>query len=168
MQFVFMILAVLAAAIFIPQAVQRVKHIGRQTAENIAEGTHGGTLNMLADAAQTTRFMLAKFGTDANHVAIMAATSNIPLGPYLDEPSAAEEQTAIALLGVYPGTLKMIAGEAMATVGVELYTGAAGKVTLLSGSAGTYYKIGILLSVAAADGDIIEVQHCIPIVKVVP
>jgi len=128
---------------------------------NIAEGIHGdGKVTKLTDAAITTRYLLYKPGSDANHAAVSGA-SEIPLGTIADEASAAEEAVAVNVLGSTPGTLLMVASEAI-TQGEHVFTAASGKVQDLPAGAGTYYELGIALTASGADGDLIEVAHCVP------
>lgn len=136
-------------------------------AANITTGTHeSGALPRRADAAITTRYLLVKPGSDADHIAVSGA-SDIPLGVCPDEPSAAEELTAVHLLGTYPGTLKMVAGGSIAH-GALVSAAANGKVITLPTGAGTYHIVGRSVNRAtAADNDVIEVAHCFPIQRVV-
>lgn len=120
---------------------------------NIAEGTHADSLTKLTDAAITTRHLLYKVGSDANHIAVSGAT-DIPLGTVADEATAAEEYVAVDLLGKGP-TKRMVASEAMATTGVNVFAAASGKIAL-TGSV----KVGVLLQTAGADGDVVEVADC--------
>lgn len=156
----------LAVAVLACAALQR-KHATRSAdsqfldLENIAEGVHAnGEISVLTDAAITTRHLLYKDGSDDQHVAVCGA-SDIPLGAIEDEASAAEERVAMRALGSKPGTMLMVASEAI-TRGEHVYTAAAGKVSDLSAVAATYYEVGVALTAAAADGDLIEVAHCVP------
>lgn len=134
-------------------------HAGILQVNALTDGIHkDGVLgHLLADAAQTTRHLLVTRGTDNDHFAVATATT-IPYGTCLDEPSAAEEAAAIQLLGK-GGTVKMIASEAMATIGVNVYAAAGGKIAL-SG----VVLVGRLLTAASADGDIVEVDSIVPVV----
>lgn len=133
---------------------------------NIGEGTHDGHgFTKKVDAAVASRYLLATFGSDADHVDICGA-SEIPLGPMDDEAAAAEDIINVRLLGIDSRTQLMVASEAI-TAGEAVYTAANGKVQDLPAGAGTYYKVGHALTAAGADGDVIEVQHCAPIATVV-
>lgn len=134
----------------------------RLVACNIAEGTHEGAINKLTDAAITTRHLLYRRGSDDNHIAAAAASDTLaPIGTVDDEASAAEENVAVQILGK-GSTKRMVASEAI-VIGDEVWTAAGGKVQDRTASAGTYWIVGIALSAAGADGDIIEVQDCAPI-----
>jgi hypothetical protein len=136
-------------------------HVGILQVNALTDGTHSNGIigHLLADAALTTRHLLVKRGTDADHFAVNGAT-NIPLGVCQDEPAAAEDPAAIALLGAVKGTVKMVASEAMATTDVDVYAAASGKIALTG-----VVKVGILRTTASADGDICEVEPCIPVVQ---
>lgn len=138
----------------------RVRH--RNTpiayAANIAEGIHADALTRLTDAAITTRHLLYKAGSDANHIAV-AGAADLPIGAIADEATAAEENLTLLLLGKGP-TKRMVASEAI-TAGEEVYAAASGKVQDLPTAAGTYWRVGTALTAAAADGDVIEVADCV-------
>ncbi len=134
-------------------------------AANIAEGVHDGALTLKADAASTTENLLVKFGTDAAHYAI-AGASDKPIGTQLGTPAAAEEFCAIGLLGSSSSSRLMVASEAIA-VGAPVFAAASGKVSDLPAGAGTYYQVGIALSAAGADGDLVEVDPCVAVPVVV-
>jgi hypothetical protein len=121
---------------------------------NIAEGTHTDNETKLTDAAITTRHLLYKIGSDANHIAV-AGADDLVIGTVDDEASAAEEYVAVQLLGKGP-TKRMVASEAMATTGVDVFQAASGKIAL----SGTR-KVGVLKQTASADGDVVEVQDCL-------
>ena len=132
---------------------------------NIAEGTHEDSITKLADAALTDRHLLVKFGSDADHIAVNGASDD-PLGVCNDEPSAAEREANVIILGVSHNTVLMVASEAI-TAGERVYTAASGKVQDEPSAAGTYYCVGRALNAASTDGDEIEVEPCFPIALVV-
>jgi len=125
---------------------------------NIAEGTHDGCLTRLTDAAIATRFLLVKKGSDTNHIAVCSAITDRPLGVCTDEAAGAEEPVSLSLLGSSHATLKVVAGAAI-TSGARVATMASGKVQT---AVATQYPIGIALTDAAADGDIIEIDPLNP------
>jgi hypothetical protein len=125
---------------------------------NIAEGTHDGVITKLADAAITTRYLLVKFGSDVDHIAVLAADDDLPLGPCEDEPAAAEDPVAVPLLGCVPRTVKLVASEAI-DYGDEVFAVAGGKVQDTPVAKGTYYRVGRAIQTVTTDGDIVE---CIP------
>jgi hypothetical protein len=121
---------------------------------------HKGSITRIADAAIATLNLLVTVGSDADHFAVMAAVTNVPIGVCIDTPDA-DDEVAIALLGCADETREMVAGEAIAA-GVRVFAGADGKITDEPAAAGTYFCIGTAITAAAADGDPIEVDTCVP------
>jgi hypothetical protein len=113
-------------------------------------GTHECAVSRLTSAAITTRHLLYKQGADADHVAIVTATTDVPLGTIADEATAAEAIVAVQLLG--KGSTKKCVANAAIAAGVIVYLAATGKVA----AAGTVV-VGKSLTASAADGDVIEV-----------
>lgn len=126
----------------------------RLIATNIAEGVHVDSISRLTDAAITTRYLLYKKGTDADHIAVSGA-SDQPIGTVPDEADAAELWVEVALLGKGP-TKKMVASEAIGA-GVLVYAAASGKIA----TTGTQC-VGVSLIAASADADILEVLDIAP------
>lgn len=125
------------------------------------EGIHEAAKTVKLDATVTVRNLLYKLGSDAAHVAVCAATADVPLGT-IDDEGVAENDVALLILGKGP-TKKMVASEAI-VVGDILFTTTSGKVQNAPGAgAATYYQVGVALTAAAADGDVIEVADCAPI-----
>lgn len=122
-------------------------------------GTHVGNVTRKTDAAITTRNLLGKVGSDEDHIAVAGANDQ-PIGVITDEAAAAEEVVNVALLGAADATRKVVAAEAIAA-GADVYPAANGKVQDTPAGAGTYYKIGVALCAAAADGDPIEIMPCV-------
>lgn len=130
---------------------------------NIAEGTHPtGCITKLADAVQATRNVLVKFGSDADHVAVTTACTEVPIGVCDDEVAAIEDAVNVQLLGQKPGTILIVG---TATAGDLLEAAADGKAVTLTGGAGNHYIIGRALNTAT--DDLIEVQHCLATLRVV-
>lgn len=129
-------------------------------------GTHMKTITRLSDAAITTRNLLVKVGSDADHFAVMAAVTDLPLGVCVDKPAEAETYHAIRLLSATDETVEMVAGGAI-TAGALVFAGSNGKVTALSATPATYFRVGRALTEATADGDVIEVEPCMPQATVV-
>lgn len=119
-----------------------------------------GSMTKIADAALATQHLLVKVGSDADHIAVMAAVTNVPVGTCDDTPGA-DESAAVRLLGSFPGTITMVAKEAI-SAGEQVFADATGKVTDLPAGAGTYFCVGTALEAATADGNEIEVDACIP------
>jgi len=127
---------------------------------NVAEGTHEGSLSKKADAVISTRFLMVKIGSDADHIAVCGAGDR-PLGVATDEAEAIEDSVNVNLLGPSANTQKAVASEAIA-VGESVFTAALGKVQNEPASAGTYFLVGRALTAAGADGEVIEIEPQAP------
>lgn len=128
---------------------------------NIAEGQHLSSqgISRYAEAALTTRFLLMKQGTADNQVNICGA-ADVPIGVCTDEVATADIAAVPVNVQLLNSdmTLKMVASAAIAA-GAQLEPAASGKVvTLVLGAGTTSYIIGVALTAAAADGDVIEVM----------
>jgi Uncharacterized conserved protein (DUF2190) len=122
-------------------------------------GTHAtGVVPMAAEVTITTRHLLVQKGTAADGIIVNVAATR-PWGVCLDEPTSGNA-AAVSILGVTPGTLKMRASKAIAA-GVKVFTTAAGKVTDTHAT-GCFF-VGRAVTAAAADGDLLEVAHCFPL-----
>lgn len=124
-------------------------------------GSHKSSRPYLSSAAIATRYLLAKVGADDEHIAVVAATSDKPIGVISDEASAAEEPVNVELLGVTNRTLPLVAAAAI-TVGADVYSTAAGKVDVKPTAAGTYWRVGVALTAPGAANDPVEVALCKP------
>lgn len=147
------VVLVLAAVALLSVAI-KAKGVPLVGLANIAEGTHEGNITKKADAAIAARFLLAKIGTDIDHVDL-AGVNDLPLGVITDEAEAAEDLVNVALLGSACSTLKGVASAAIAA-GDLIVPAAAGKLRTLPAGAGTYSIVGRALQAAAADNDVIE------------
>lgn len=136
----------------------------RESCHNIASnvGTHAtGALPLeCQSAAISQRYLLVQKGTNDNQFVVNVATTR-PWGVVADEPNIGDLATVL-LLGCMPGTMKMVANAAI-PAGTAIYTAAAGKVT--GGFSATAYMVGRAITSAAADGDLIEVAHCFPLLN---
>lgn len=121
--------------------------------------THTESVTRTNDAAITARFLLWKKGSGDSTVALCGA-ANLPIGTIDNIETATGVAQTIFLLGK-GGTKKVVASEAIA-VGDEIFTAANGKVQNRTATAGTYWFIGIALTAAAADGDLIELNDTAP------
>jgi hypothetical protein len=127
---------------------------------NIGEGRHAtGIINRKSDAAITERYRIVMVGSDANHIAITTAITDIPLGICQDEPAAAELNCAVQLLNSGQGTVFMRAAAAIANNAL-LEATASGRVQTLTVTTGTHYIVGRALQAAASAGDPLEVEPC--------
>lgn len=121
--------------------------------------THDASVRRTNDAAVTARHLLWKKGAGDNTVALNGA-ADCPLGTIDNTETGTDEGQSILLLGKGP-TKKMVASEAI-TAGEQVFTAASGKVQDTPTGA-TVYLLGTALTAADADGDIIEVQDCVPV-----
>lgn len=133
--------------------------------------THKGRGTRLADAAFTSRYLVAKIGSDYKHIAICTA-ADIPLGVVDDMTPSTDTDTSyplpIDLLGQCEDTKRLQASAAIA-VGDMVVPAAAGQVkTLPVAGGGSTYILGRALTAAAAAGDLIEVSTCFPIPTTIP
>lgn len=136
-----------------------MKMVGGISAANHASGVYEGTKTLRSSAQSTQEYLLVKIGADADHYAI-AGSGSIPIGTQLGAPSAAEEFVAIALLGSASSTRLMVASGQIAA-GAQVVLDDAGKVKANPGTTGAYTLVGVALSTASADGDLIEVDPCV-------
>lgn len=132
---------------------------GRTSAANIAAGTHDGAKTLRADAPSAQEHLLVAVGSDADHYAI-AASGSVPIGTQLGAPAGADEYVAVALLGSASSTRTMVASGAI-TAGTHVVLDDSGKVKANPGTSGTYTLVGVALSAALADGDLIDVDPCV-------
>jgi hypothetical protein len=155
-----LILAAILAAFIIPMVMMLRKSTRRRVRFNaLGDGTHC-VLSLKADAAITTRFLLVKRGTDANHLAVIAAASDQPLGVATDEAAAAEDSVAVKLLGICKETVLMVA-QGTILKDVDVYSYGDGTITVVPTVAGTYWKVGRSIT-ASTVGLEIEVEPCVP------
>ena len=119
-----------------------------------------GKATVVAEAAFSTRYLLAAKGTAAKS-AILCTAALEPVGIMCDEP-AIGESGAVALLGATEGTQYVIASKAIAE-NTRVYATAGGKVTdaVVAGA----FLVGKTQpgSIAAADGDRIAIIPCFPV-----
>lgn len=120
--------------------------------------THDETIRRTNDAAIASRHLLYQQGSTDGGIAVNIATTP-PLGTVDNIETSTGVGMTVLLLGK-GGTKKMVANAAI-SAGARVFTAAAGKVSPTHGS--TLYQVGIALTAAAADGDIIEVLDCAPI-----
>ena len=135
---------------------------------NIAEGVHGdGCISKKVDAVQALRHALVKFGSDADHVVVTTADTEVPLGICDDEAAAIEDNINVQVLGQKTGT---ILARAHAAIGIGAYVvpAAAGRVQTIVGLSGvTTYILGIALNAASNQDDLVEIAHCVPVQRVI-
>lgn len=133
---------------------------------NIGESTHAdGNMTKLSDAANTTRFVFGKAGTDAAHVAV-AGAGDLTYGIITDEAAAAEFPLNVRLHGQGGGTRKVTLGGTVAFMD-EIVPTTGGVGLKLPTASGTYYPCARALA-AGVSGDVIEVMSYVPVARVIP
>ena len=156
------ILTILAlAALFLPLAFAGLRRRNLVSAANTYDAsveTHEKSVTRTNDAAIATRHLLYKKGAADGTIAVCGAT-DVPLGTVDNLETGMDARQSVLLLGRGP-TKKVVAAKAIA-VGVKVYTAASGKVTDTAVDNCAY--IGVSLTSAAADGDVIEINDTAPV-----
>lgn len=119
--------------------------------------THQETVTRTNDVAVTARHLLWTQGAAATSVALGTATG-APLGTIDNTTASTGLRQEVLLLG--KGSTKKMVANAAISAGARVFTAANGKVSPTHGS--TLWQVGIALTAAAADNDIIEVADCPP------
>lgn len=146
---------------------------GRRLAINAVmvpfEVDHRGTDNMYPDTGVVIAFRnaLVKLSTDDRHFAATSAQADIPRGIILnDQVDAGEANTikkAIALFGIYPGTLPGVASAAIpASADLVADPANPGQIIALPSASGTYYVIGRARFAVVNAGDPVSIIHTVP------
>jgi len=156
-----LILAAFLAAVFGPMVKLAFSQNSRRRVRynTLGDGTHH-TLSLRADATISTKHLLVKRGSDANHAAVVASAANEPLGVCPDEADAAEDPVTVTLLGVAKRTVLMVAQGTIAA-DVDVYSYGDGTITTTPAATGTYWKVGKSRSAGVA-GQEMEVEPCQP------
>lgn len=118
---------------------------------------HDNSVRLTNAAAISARHLL--YYQSSAGVATVATVAIPALGTIDNTETGTGMGQTVLLLGRGP-TKKMVASEAMATIGVPVFQAALGKIALT----GTI-RVGTLLSTAAADDDVVEVADHIPVVS---
>ncbi len=146
---------------------------GRAVATNAVmvpmEVNHRGTDNVWPDIGVVIPFRnaLVKFSTDDRHFAATSAQADVPRGIILnDQVDAGEANTikkAVALFGIYPGTLPGVASAPIAanTLLVADPTNP-GQIIGLPAAAGTYIVFGRARLNVVNAGDPVSIIHTLP------
>jgi len=121
-----------------------------------------GRKTYLADNPFTSRYLLAKVGTDASHIDICGA-ADVPLGvvpdmtPTTDVGGNLTYPLPVNLFPVTNTTERLIASGPVA-LGAFVSPAAAGQVQTTPAVTGAYFVVGRALTAALAAGDMIEVS----------
>lgn len=133
---------------------------GLRLAANVYDAaveTHESSVTRTNDAAISARHLLWGQGSTDGGVAVNSATGG-PLGTIDNIETGTGLRQSVLLLG--KGSTKKMVANAPITAGARVFTAAAGKVSPTHGA--TLFQVGIALTAAAADNDIIEVADCPP------
>jgi hypothetical protein len=106
-----------------------------------------GKISKIADNPFTLRFLIAKVGSDINHIDLAGAADE-PLGVCTDAPVAGD-YASVNVLGAVKGTQRGYAAAAI-TAGADIYTAAGGLLQAEPNTAGTYWLVGRAIMAAAA------------------
>ena len=124
-------------------------------------GIHsGGRISGYSDAIVTTRFLLVKQGSADNHWTPVTSVLDMPVGVLLDEPAAITDQITVQLLNANDGTIKMVANGAI-PAGALVVTAGDGTVKAVPSTVGVYWNVGVAVTTAVNNGDLVEVQPCV-------
>jgi hypothetical protein len=131
---------------------------------NVGEGTHAkGIKSYIPDAATTSRYLMYKGGSDADHCAVTGA-GDIPLGSSDDlaDSAALDVPIAIKLFGAVEGTVRIISDGTLTNL-CKVTTGANGQGTA---AVTTNLVVGVAIiptdSIPVA-GDAVEMIPCLPL-----
>jgi hypothetical protein len=126
--------------------------------------TPKGRTTAVADAAFTSRYLIAKRGASEYSIAI-AGQGDIPYAVVPDMTPTTDTDLSyplpVNILGLNEDTERMIASGAIA-VDSLLTTDAGGQVRQVPGTAGTYWVLGKAKTAAVAQNDQVEVIACFP------
>jgi len=162
------LLLLVAAIVKIPGLGLGVQRFANTATILVCSITHKGAATYLADATFGSRYLLAKFGSDASHMAIAGAADYpfavVPdMTPLVDQANSdLSYPLKASILGIYPDTVVMQASAAIA-IGADVVPAANGQIkTLPTSGGGTTYIVGRAKTSALAAGDLIEIIHCKP------
>jgi len=131
--------------------------------------TPKGRATAVADAAFTSRYLIAKRGAYDYSIAI-AGQGDLPFGVVPDMSPFPDPELSyplpVNILGLDEDTERMIASGAI-NIDSLLTTDAAGQIRAVPAAAGTYWVLGKAKTAAVAQGDQVEVIPCFPYQAVV-
>ena len=128
---------------------------------NIGEGSFDqGRKTYFADATTSSRYLLYKTGSDADHVAL-AGAGDTPLGPSDDSVADITVPISINLLGACPGTLRVVT-DGTVTNGAWVKAAANGQVTAATTGDVVIGRAIITSDVTSAAGDVITIVPIVP------
>ena len=126
--------------------------------------TPKGRATAVADAAFTSRYLIAKRGANPDSIAV-AGQGDIPYGVVPDMTPTTDTDLSyplpVNILGLNEDTERMICSGAI-NIDQLLTTDAAGQVRPVPAAAGTYWVLGKAKSATIAQGDQVEVIPAFP------
>jgi hypothetical protein len=126
--------------------------------------TPKGRATAVADAAFTSRYLIAKRGAYYYSIAI-AGQGDTPYGVVPDMTPTTDTDLSyplpVHILGLNEDTERMIASGAI-NIDALLTTDAAGQIRAVPSAAGTYWVLGKAKTAAVAQNDQVEVIPCFP------
>jgi hypothetical protein len=130
----------------------------------IVNTTPKGRATAIADAAFTSRYLIAKRGAITDSIAI-AGVGDTPYGVVPDMTPTTDTDLSyplpVNILGLNEDTERMIASSAIA-IDSLLTTDAAGQIRTVPSASGTYWVLGKAKTAAVAQNDQVEVIPCFP------
>lgn len=128
------------------------------------DNTHINNITKTASADMPKGTVVKLDASDASKAVACAATDSDAIGVVLDDVKSGES-VAVALLGIANHTVEVVASGAI-TAGAKVYLDASGKVRAAPAAGGADQSVvcvGIALTPAYADGNIVELAHRAPV-----
>lgn len=128
------------------------------------DNSHINNITKTASADMPKGTVVKLDASDASKVVACAAADSDALGVVLDDVKSGES-VAVALLGVANHTVEVVASGAI-TAGAKVYLDASGKVRAAPAAGDSDQSVvcvGIALTPAYADGNIVELAHRAPV-----
>lgn len=127
------------------------------------DNSHINNITKTASADMPKGTIVKLDASDASKVAACSAADSDAIGVVLDDVKSGDS-VAVALLGLANHTLEAVAGGAIAA-GAKVCLAASGKVAAYpaaTSSAQNVVFVGIALTSAYADGNVVEIAHRAP------
>jgi hypothetical protein len=158
----FVLLLILAAAWAVIRNSRALAFLANNAI--IVNITPKGRATAVADAAFTSRYLIAKRGAYTTSIAV-AGVGDIPYAVIPDMTPTTDTDLSyplpVGILGLNEDTERMIASSAIA-IDSLLTTDAAGQIRTVPSAAGTYWVLGKAKTPAVAQYDQVEVIPCFP------
>jgi hypothetical protein len=137
-----------------------VRHAAFNVAMTLPLSEHA--LSLLPTAAHVSN-LLTKVGADGDHYAVIAATSDEPLGLCIDEADTGNSLTRRKAIYL-PGWKKpeLVLSSCAVAFGQRLFSDGTGKVMLEPTVAGTYWFVGRSVGTCSGSGKLVPIDLCEP------